>query len=103
MSLPEGGEIVLDDPGSTNNFITHKFAEKFRLLSEAVFHSIKVIEDRHSHKRTRVYKLSLTDMQGRKHNMQALCMDSITDMLQASEVQELIKNYPEAEQEPDTP
>ena len=43
--------------------------------------------------------MCLTDIPGRKHNKQAICMDSLTQVSPAPEDQELINNFPEPDHE----
>ena len=62
------------------NLGTHKLAENLGLSSERVSLLIRVLEDQHRVKQTRFYKMSLTDMQGKKHNIQAIGIASKTEV-----------------------
>ena len=91
---------MLEDPGATNNFMTHKLAKKLWLPSKPLSLSIRVLEDRHRHKQTRVSMISQTYMQGRRHHIQAICMNSLTAVSRSPAVPELYKHFPETDQEP---
>lgn len=101
VSAPEGGKarsgFVLEDLGSTNNFVTRKLAEELGLPSEPLSLTIRVLEDQHRHKQTKVYRLSLKHMLGIRHDIQAIGMNSLTEVTCAPEVRELIKHFPEAD------
>ena len=78
----------------------HRIAEELGLPRKPLYLSIRVLEERHRHKQTKIYRMSLTDMQGRKHNIQATCMNVLTEVSQGPELQELIKSQQGFQQPP---
>ena len=85
--------LLMEDLGSTDIFITHKFAKQLGLPSEPASLSIKVLEARARAKRTRIYRLSLEDMREGKHIIQAISMDSLMDAPKAPEAWKLIERF----------
>ena len=77
-SLPAGSSIssklVMEDPEATDNFITHKLTKKLQLPSEATVMSVKVVGEcqRRVMKHTSVYKICLSEMYGRKHEVETI-------------------------------
>ena len=73
--------------------MTHKFAKQLRLPSEPPSVLIKVLEVQVRAKYTRIYRLSLEDMQGGKNVIQAIGMDSLMDAAKAPEAWRLIERF----------
>ena len=84
-------ELVMEDPGSLDNFIAHHLTRKLQLPSKAMVTSVKIVGKRRTIKRTSIYKVCLTDMQGRRHQIEAIGLDSLLAIAPASEVRELGK------------
>ena len=57
---------MLEDPGLTDNFVTHELAEELGLPSKAMSLSIWVLDNQYIYNRTKLYSRSLTDMCGVK-------------------------------------
>ena len=53
---------MLEDPGSSDNFVTHRLAQELGLPSKQMSLFIRVLEDQYRHKQTKVYSLNLTDI-----------------------------------------
>ena len=58
--------LVLEDPGVTENLITHKFASILHLSSMPETFLLKLLGYRHETTLSRAYKLCIFDMYGRK-------------------------------------
>ena len=56
----------MEDPGLTDNFVTHELAEELGLPSKAMSLSIWVLDNQYIYNRTKLYSRSLTDMRGVK-------------------------------------
>ena len=82
-SLPAGSSIsykhVMEDPEATDNFITHKLTKKLQLPSKATAILVKVVGECQLcvMKHTSVYKICLTDLQGRKDEVEAISMERL--------------------------
>ena len=66
MSSKEGGmarsALVLEDPGTTDNLITHKLAAALRLPSAPLTLSPRALGQKHESKQLQAYVLYLFDM-----------------------------------------
>ena len=79
-------KLVLEDPASTENLITHEVAEKLGLPSKPMTLPVKVVEEMHTIKYTKIYRMCLADMQGRKREIKGIGMDSLTKVSQMPEI-----------------
>ena len=75
--------LVLEDPGSNHNFVTHDLAKKLQLSSEITVAIISLVGRQGAVTQTKVYRMCLSDMQGRKHQVEAIGMDSLLAIYQA--------------------
>ena len=88
--------LLLTDPGSTDNFITHSLARQLLLPSTQTTLYIRVIDEEYREKQTSTYKLSLVDRFGLEHEVEAIGMNSLTEVLPLPEVSKLAHLFPEA-------
>ena len=72
--------LVLEDPGLTQNLITHNFADALMLTSHAISLPLRVLGHRQEERMLQVYVLSLADMYGKGHLIQAVGVDMITEV-----------------------
>ena len=86
-------KLVMEDPGSTCNFIMHKLVSRLQLTCEATVVSVKVVGDQKRIMHTNVYKMCLVDMQGEKHKVEAVDMDSQLTIAPAPEAKELAAQF----------
>ena len=64
--------LILEDPGSTDNFIIHELTEELQLPSRPMASESK-------NKKTRIYQFVLKDMQGRKYKVSAIGINKGTN------------------------
>ena len=62
--------LILKDPGSMHNLITHELANTLMLPNQATLLSLKVLGHHHEERRLRVYVVSITNMSGARHLVQ---------------------------------
>ena len=90
VSLPKGSrsssELVLEDPGLAEDFITHKLAEKLGLPSKPMTLVVTVVEDQRIAKVTRFYRVCFADVKGRKHKMEAIGMNNLVKVFPALDI-----------------
>ena len=88
--------LVMIDPGSTDNFITHKLAAQLQLPGTPHTLHIRVLDQEYRETPTMAYHLDLVDMAGVVHRVEALGMHSITDVQAAPETTSLARLFPGA-------
>ena len=91
--------LVLEDPGATHNFITNKLAKWMKLPSKPTCLTKRVLGDKHKNEQTRIYSLSLADMYGKEHMIQAIGLDSLTEVESAPKAMKLKELFPQAGKE----
>ena len=93
--------LILEDPGSTYNLITHKLAESLLLPSQLTVLSLTVPGHQRDEQYTHTYIVTLTDQHGARPTVQAIGVDNITVVEPAPEVEhdQLVKLFPGTEQE----
>ena len=85
--------LVLEDPGLTHNLITKEFADALILQGQAILLSLKVLGHRHKDRKSQFYVLSITDMYGKRHLIEALGVNSITEVERAPKVRDLVRIF----------
>ena len=60
-------ELDIEDPGFTHNFFKYDLSQKLYLLNETTVAAIKLVGGQDAVTQTKVYKMCLSDMQGRRH------------------------------------
>ena len=102
VSLPDGtrtvSSLMLEDPQSTDDFITHKLATELKVPSTSTSLYIRGLKYQYQHKPTKVYQLSLKDMAGTKNTVQAKGVNSLSEVGLAPEAKNLTKHFPDTEQ-----
>ena len=100
LSSPCGGctstGLMMTDTGSTHNFITHRLAAELCLPSTSTTLSIRVLNQGYREQPTRVYTLDLVDREGSRHRVEAVGLESLTEVAPAPEVCGLVQLFPEA-------
>ena len=92
----ESTALMLEDPGSTDNFVTHALARRLQLPSTPTSLFIRVLDQQYRERPTMVYFMNVVDMQGTTHRIEAIGMDSLTDVAPAPEVSTLATLFPSA-------
>ena len=88
LELPSKGKreaLVMVDPGSTHNFITHKLAEDLQLEGMPMTYHLRVINSKCRQKGTSLYKVTVVDNRGQSHDVEAVGIDSLTEVGEAPE------------------
>ena len=86
--------LILEDPGSRDNFIIHAFAEELEVPSEPVAASIKMPGEGHKAYQARKYQFQIKDMTKRNHTFNAIGMDKIASIDKAPQAQKLSHWFP---------
>ena len=89
--------MVMIDPGSDTNFITHSLAARLRLQGQPYQFRFKVVDLEARPIQTARYQFQVEDRLGARHTIQAMGLESIT-MLPSdpdlSPIQHLVESYP---------
>ena len=91
--------LVLEDPGWTRNLITNELTETLMLPGQVILLLLKVLGHRHEERRLQDYVLSITDMYGKKHLIQAVGVNKITEVERAPKIRDLVRMFPGAGKE----
>ena len=86
--------LILVDPGSNHNLITHNLVVWLKLPSQTTSLSLKVLDHRRKEQRLHTYVLVITDRHRARHTVQAIGMDNITEVEHSPKVKEWIKLLP---------
>ena len=87
----------MEDPASTHNFITHGFAKVLKMPSKPALLSLEVFQGTVEAEPTRTYLMSLTDMYGRDHLVQAIGIGSLMEAEKAPGMKVLISQFPQVD------
>ena len=90
---------TLFDACCSGCLMMHDYAEMAGLESKPVKYYLKATGYPVRFKTTKLYKLTLTDRQGKLHEIQAIGIDSITDLPQQPGIQNLRRLFPQAPEE----
>ena len=88
--------LMLEDSGSTDNFVTHELAARLSLPSTPTSLFIRVLDEQYREKPTMVYLIDVVDRHGAIHKIEAIGMNSITSVAACPEVHSLARLFPEA-------
>ena len=89
--------MVMIDPGSDTNFITHSLAAKLQLQGQPYQFKLKVVDLEARPIQTARYRFQVEDRFGNKHTIQAMGLESITTLPSdpdLSPIQHLVESYP---------
>ena len=70
--------MVMVDPGSDTNFVTHEFAKSLKLQGEICHFRLKVVDRDARPLETVRYQMEVEDKHGQQHHVIAMGLDSIT-------------------------
>ena len=94
--VPYTSTLMMVDPGSTDNFISHKLAAELKLTGTPHTLFIRVLDQEFREKPTMIYHLDVLDGDGVAHRLEAIGMRSLTEVQEAPEVFTLSQLFPEA-------
>ena len=86
--------LVLTDTGSTDSFVTHHLAKELGLQGSPIRLFIKVVDGNFKEEATMVYQLALEDSAGARHVVDAIGMNSLTEVAPAPHVSSLASLFP---------
>ena len=78
LDRSENAAMILVDPGSDTNYITHNFARALGLTGTPYTCFLKVVDMEYLEKSTARYDFDIIDREGATHHIQALGLDTIT-------------------------
>jgi len=87
--------LILTDSGSTDSFVTHQLARELHLQGNPISVSIKVVDGQYEEESTMLYQLALEDSAGARHVVEAIGMNSLTEVAPAPHVSSLAHLFPE--------
>ena len=100
VASPGGGcstsTLMMVDSGSTDNFISHRLAAQLQLAGTPHTLFIRVLDQEFREKPTMIYHLDVVDRDGVAHRLEAIGMNSLTEVAAAPEVHTLARLFPEA-------
>ena len=82
-----GFELVMED---FHNFVTHKLAEELQLPSKTTVAKINLVGGQGTVTITKVYNMCLSDKQGRRYQVDDICMVSLLAISPAPETEYLV-------------
>ena len=88
--------IMLTDQGSTDTFISHTLAQELQLPGTPTTLQVKVLGQPPREVATMVYKLYLEDTKGKKYRVEAVGMDSLTEVPPCPQASSLSHLFPGA-------
>ena len=93
---PSTSTLMMVDPGSTDNFISHELAAQLQLTGTPHTLFIRVLDQEFREKPTMIYHLDVVDRNGVAHRLEAIGMKSLTEVQAAPEVSNFTQLFPEA-------
>ena len=97
MGSPNGNSmwcsLVLEDPGATDNQITHQFASILQLPSKTITLSLRVLGHCQKPRPSKAYTLFIFYMYRRQHVIQAAGVDTLPTINHRPGTGDLIKTF----------